>query len=81
MDVSTLHVGDHVRLLRPIAKIPAGTQGIVETVFSGADLYDIDFNAPFGLQLVLGTELEPIEREREYGDTDSAQSLPAPLIG
>jgi hypothetical protein len=74
MDASSLQVGDHVRLLRPIAKIPAGAHGIVETVFSGADLYDIDFDQPFGLQLVLGTELEQIEQELEYGDATVSSS-------
>jgi hypothetical protein len=69
MDAQVFHVGDRVRLTRRIAVLPEGTRGTVEKVFEGAELYDVCFDEPFCPQIVLGSELERLEREIEMGQT------------
>jgi hypothetical protein len=69
MDTDTFHVGDRVRLTRPIAALPQGTCGTVEMVFEGAKIYDVCFDEPFCPQIVLGSELELIEQAIEIGQS------------
>ena len=53
-------VGDRVRTVRKIGGIRKGASGTVERAYPDAQLYDVRFDAPIGLRLMLGSELELI---------------------
>ena len=58
-----LSVGDRVRVLRPLAHLPRGTNGTVQRAFPTVDLYDVLFDESRVLYVIHRRDLV-VEEER-----------------
>jgi predicted metallopeptidase len=63
-----LSVGDRVRVLRPLAHVPKGSNGTIQRAFATVDLYDVLFDEGRVLYVIHRRDLAVEEqRAREVG--------------
>jgi len=63
-------VGDRVQVLRALAHLPKGTNGIVQRAFPTVDLYDVLFDERRVLYVIHRSDLALESQERARGAFD-----------